>query len=105
VNTFQAAELAHITRTYDPDVVLTCPFQGNAYKRGKGSTRIHALRGDSRHWSAQAGYKGAVAYGNFLLQSLRNHAFQRTMLAKTPDTYREWWYGQPDPLHYLKKEA
>ncbi|HEY6007146.1 MAG TPA: nitrogenase component 1 [Geobacteraceae bacterium] len=105
VNTFQAAELAHITRKYDPDVALTCPFQGSAYKREKGATRIHALRGDARQWSAQAGYKGAIAYGNFLLQSVKNKAFQKTMLAKTPDTYKDWWYQQPDPLHYLKKEA
>jgi len=105
VNTFQAAELAHITRSYDPDMALTCPFQGSSYKRGKGSTRIHALRGDARKWSAQAGYKGAVAYGNFLLQSLKNRAFQRTMLAKTPDTYRPWWYKQPNPLHYIDKES
>ncbi len=105
VNTFQAAELAHITRKYDPDVALTCPFQGSAYKREKGATRIHAVRGDSREWSAQAGYKGAIAYGNFLLQSVKNKSFQKTMLDKTPDTYKEWWYEQPNPLHYLKKEA
>ena len=66
--------------------------------------RIHALRGDARQWSAQAGYKGAIAYGNFLLQSLKNRAFQQTMLDKTPDTYKDWWYDQPDPLHYIKKE-
>lgn len=103
VNTFQAAELAHITRRYDPEIALTCPFQGSAYKRLKGATRIHALRGDSRQWSAQAGYKGAIAYGNFLLQATRNQAFQKTMLAKTPDTYREWWYQQADPLYFLHK--
>ncbi|WP_243375203.1 nitrogenase component 1 [Geotalea sp. SG265] len=105
VNTFQAAELAHITRKYDPDVALTCPFQGSAYKREKGATRIHALRGDARQWSAQAGYKGAIAYGNFLLQSLKNKAFQKTMLAKTPDSYKDWWYEQPDPLHFTKQKG
>lgn len=105
VNTFQAAELAHITRKYDPDIALTCPFQGSAYKRLKGTTRIHALRGDARSWSAQAGYKGAIAYGNFLLQATRNKAFQKTMLAKTPDTYQDWWYDQPDPLHFVRKEG
>jgi nitrogenase molybdenum-iron protein alpha chain len=105
VNTFQAAELAHITRRYDPDLALTCPFQGSAYKREKGATRIHAVRGDSRDWSAQAGYKGAIAYGNFLLQSVKNKSFQKTLLEKTPDTYKAWWYEQSNPLHYLKKEA
>jgi nitrogenase molybdenum-iron protein alpha chain len=105
VNTFQAAELAHITRKYDPKLALTCPFQGAAYKREKGSTRIHALRGDSRQWSRQAGYRGAVAYGNFLLQATKNQAFQKTMLAKTEDPYHDWWYAQPNPLHYLRKES
>ena len=44
VNTFQAAEQAHVTRTRDPDITLTCPFQGGAYKREKNVTRIHSLR-------------------------------------------------------------
>lgn len=105
VNTFQAAELAHITRKYDPKIALTCPFQGSAYKREKGSTRIHALRGDARQWSRQAGYRGAVAYANFLLQSTKNQAFQKTMLAKTEDPYHDWWYEQPNPLHFLRKDG
>ena len=105
VNTFQAAEQAHITKALNPDLALTCPFQGGAYKRLKGMTRIHALRGDALPWSAQSGYSGAVACANFLLQSLKSVSFQKTMLEKTKDSYREWWYKQPDPLHYLQKEA
>ncbi len=105
VNTFQAAEQAHITKALNPDLALTCPFQGGAYKRLKGMTRIHALRGDYLPWSAQSGYCGAVTYANFLLQSLKSVSFQKTMLAKTKDSYKEWWYKQPDPLHYLQKEV
>lgn len=105
VNTFQAAEVAHTARKYDPDIVLSCPFMGSAYKREKGQTRIHSLRGDGREWSTQAGYKGAVACGNFLLQATRNRSFQQTMLAKTPDPYHAWWYDQPDPHYYHHKEA
>lgn len=105
VNTFQAAEVAHHTRRYNPDIALTCPFQGSAYKRDKGATRIHSARGDARPWSAQAGYKGAIAAGNFLLQSTQNRAFQKTMLEKTPDVYNEWWYQQSDPLYFANKEA
>ncbi|MDA8233650.1 MAG: nitrogenase [Clostridia bacterium] len=105
INTFQAAEVAHHTKRYDPEIALTCPFQGNAYKREKGATRIHSARGDAREWSGQAGYKGAVACGNFLLQSTKNQSFQKTMLEKTPDVYHEWWYQQPDPLYFAKKEA
>lgn len=105
VNTFQASEQAHITRVKDPDITLTCPFQGNAYKRGKDVTRIHALRGDPMPWSRQSGYAGAVACGNFLLQSTKTRSFQQTMLAKTQDTYRDWWYKQPDSLYYSYKEG
>ena len=104
VNTFQASEIAHISKSRNPDIHLSCPFQGTAYKRQKGMTRIHALRGDPRHWSAQAGYKGAVACGNFLLQSLKNTSYQRTMLAKTDETYTDWFFEQPTPI-YLKEEA
>jgi len=104
VNTFQAAEVAHVVRSREPDIVLTCPFQGSAYKRDKGMTRIHALRGDPREWSTQAGYKGAVAAGNFLLQSTLNKSFQRTMKANTDETYTDWWFNRPKP-HYVKEEA
>ncbi len=102
VNTFQAAEVAHITRKHNPDIVLSCPFQGSAYKRETGQTRTHSLRCDAREWSLQMGYKGAVSCGNFLLQAIKNRSFQKTMLHKTSDTYRKWWYEQPNPLHYLK---
>ena len=102
VNTFQASEIAHISKSRNPDIHLSCPFQGTAYKREKGMTRIHALRSDPRHWSAQAGYKGAVACGNFLLQSLKNKSYQRTMLAKTEPTYTDWFFERPSPI-YLKE--
>ncbi|MDR1166635.1 MAG: nitrogenase [Deltaproteobacteria bacterium] len=105
VNTFQAAEVAHTARKYDPDMVLSCPFQGSAYKREKGMTRIHALRGDGRKWSAQAGYAGAIACGSFLLQATRNRSFQNVMLAKTEDPYQEWFFQQPDPYYFHRKEA
>lgn len=105
VNTFQAAEQGHITRTRDPDITLTCPFQGGAYKREKSVTRLHALRGDPDPWSLQTGYAGAIAYGEFLIQSLQNKSFGKTIKAKTADSYKDWWYKQPDPLYYLDKET
>ncbi|MDR2386188.1 MAG: nitrogenase [Deltaproteobacteria bacterium] len=105
VNTFQAAEVAHTARKYDPDMILSCPFQGSAYKREKGMTRIHALRGDGRRWSGQAGYAGAVACGNFLLQATHNRSFQNTMMAKTGDPYKPWWYQQANPHYFHRKEA
>jgi nitrogenase molybdenum-iron protein alpha chain len=105
VNTFQAAEQSHITTQLDPDLALTCPFQGGAYKRVKGATRIHALRGDPHPWSAQSGYSGAVAYGNFLLQALKSTSFQKTLKEKTKDSYRDWWFKQGNPLYYMKPES
>ncbi|GAB6275408.1 MAG: nitrogenase component 1 [Peptococcaceae bacterium] len=44
VNTFQGADQTHLVRRKDPDVYLTCPFKGGAYKRGKGLGWIHTLR-------------------------------------------------------------
>jgi nitrogenase molybdenum-iron protein alpha chain len=104
INTFQSAEQAHLAKKYDPDLTLTCPFQGSAFKRNKGMTRIHSLRGDALPTSAQSGYAGAVACGEFLLRSWKNKTFQQTMLAKTQDSYKPWFYEQPDPLYYTKKE-
>jgi nitrogenase molybdenum-iron protein alpha chain len=83
---------------------LTCPFQGGAFKRDKGVTRVHALRSDAHPWSTQSGYTGAIAYGNFLLQSLKSHSYQRTMKEKTLGTYKDWWYKQPNSLYYLEAE-
>jgi len=104
VNTFQAGEQAHITKTRNPDMVLTCPFQGGAYKRDKGATRVHALRGDSLPWSQQSGYAGAVACGNFLLQAFKSQSFQKTLHEKTEDIYQDWWYQQPNSLYYLQEK-
>lgn len=105
VNTFQAAEQGHITRARDPDITLTCPFQGGAYKREKSVTRLHALRGDADPWSTQSGYSGAIAFGEFIIQSLKNKSFETTLKQKTGDSYKDWWYEQPDPLYYLDKET
>jgi nitrogenase molybdenum-iron protein alpha chain len=103
VNTFQASEQAHVTNKVNPDVALTCPFQGGAWKRDSEITRIHALRGDADPWSAQSGYTGAVAFGNFLLQSLKNKSYQKTMKEKTATGYKDWYFEQPDPLYFLEK--
>ena len=56
-------------------------------------------------WSAQSGYAGAVAFGNFLLQSLNSTTFQKNLKRKTSDSYKKWWYEQPNPLYYLKEET
>ena len=103
VNTFQASEQVHITKQTDPDLTMTCPFQGGAWKRDANVTRVHSLRGDPTPWSAQSGYTGAVAFGNFLLQSLKNKSYQKTMQQKTGTAYKDWYLEQPDPLYFLEK--
>ncbi len=105
VNTFQAAEQAHITKMLDPDITLTCPFQGSAYKRKKGATRTHAVRCDNLRWSLQTAYAGAVAYGSFLLQGLKSDSWQKTMVHNTEIGYKDWYFKQPDPLYYLERDA
>jgi nitrogenase molybdenum-iron protein alpha chain len=103
VNTFQAAEQTHIAKHENPDITLTCPFQGGAWKRDGGVTRIHAMRGDALPWSAQSGYSGAIAFGHFLLQSIQNISFQKTFAEKTTTGYKDWFLEQPDPLYYAEK--
>jgi nitrogenase molybdenum-iron protein alpha chain len=105
VNTFQAAEQAHINRKVDPDMTLTCPFQGSAYKRLKGVTRTHALRGDANIWAQQSAYAGAIAYAAFLLQGFKSKSLQSTMMAKTEDGYKDWYYEQDNPLIFLDSEG
>jgi nitrogenase molybdenum-iron protein alpha chain len=103
INTFQAAEQANVTHQLDPDLALTCPFQGGSWERDNNVTRIHSLRGDADPWSAQSGYSGAVAFGDFLLQTFKNKSYQKTLSEKTERSYKDWWYEQPDPLYYLEK--
>ena len=103
VNTFQAAEQVHVTKQTDPDLTMTCPFQGGAWKRDANVTRVHSLRGDANPWSAQSGYNGAIAFGNFLLQSLKNKSYQKVMKQKTGTAYKDWYLEQPDPLYFLEK--
>ena len=103
VNTFQAAEQLHITEQTKPDMALTCPFQGGAWKREGSVSRLHSLRGDPRKWSTQAGYAGAVAYGNFLLQALKNESLQRLSKENTGVSVKKWYLDQPDPLYFAEK--
>ncbi|MDR0912297.1 MAG: nitrogenase [Methanobrevibacter sp.] len=103
VNTFQAAEQLHITEKTKPDMALTCPFQGGAWKREGSVSRLHSLRGDPRKWSSQAGYAGAIAYGNFLLQALKNESLQRLSKENTGTAVKKWYLEQDDPLYFAEK--
>ena len=103
VNTFQAAEQANVTTNLDPDLTLTCPFQGGTWERDNNVTRIHSLRGDPEPTSAQSGYAGAIAFGNFLLHAFKNKSYHKTLAEKTDKSYKDWWYEQDNPLYYLNE--
>ena len=103
VNTFQAAEQANVTTNLDPDLTLTCPFQGGTWERDNNVTRIHSLRGDPEPTSAQTGYAGAIAFGNFLLHAFKNKSYHKTLAEKTEKSYKDWWYEQDNPLYYLNE--
>jgi len=104
VNTFQAAEQGHITRRRDPDIALTCPFQVEHIK-GEISNSFTCIKRRSRSMESSKWLCGAIAYGEFLIQSLKNESFGKTIKAKTADSYKDWWYEQSDPLYYLDKET
>ncbi|KZX10256.1 nitrogenase component 1 [Methanobrevibacter curvatus] len=104
VNTFQSAEQVHITKHTNPDVALTCPLQGGAWKLKTSSiARLHAVRGDPTVASAQCGYSGSIAYGNLLLQTLKNKSFQRIMTEENGIVYQDWYLEQDDPLYFVEK--
>jgi len=103
VNTFQSGEQMHITNGTNPDVALTCPLQGGAWKLNASVARLHAVRGDPTVFSAQIGYSGSIAYGNFLLQSLKNTSYQRIMTERNETAYKDWYFQQPDPLYFAEK--
>ncbi|MDR3223321.1 MAG: nitrogenase [Methanobrevibacter sp.] len=105
VNTFQSGEQIHITNKTNPDIALTCPLQGGAWKLNSSVARLHAVRGDPTIQSAQIGYSGSIAYGNFLLQALKNTSYQRIMIEKTGIAYQDWYLNQPDPLYFAEKGA
>ena len=79
------------------------PYTNGLNGKEPWRSRLHSLRGDPRKWSTQAGYAGAVAYGNFLLQALKNQSFQRLSKEKTGVSVKKWYLDQPDPLYFAEK--
>jgi len=97
VNTFQGADQANLVRRKDPDVYLTCPFKGGAYKRGKGLGWIHTLRPMIHPIFSQLFYSGAISFAEMAVRTFKNRSFQKTLFDKTEDVYSEWWYSRPLP--------
>jgi nitrogenase molybdenum-iron protein alpha chain len=103
VNTFQSAEQMNITQHNNPDIALTCPLQGGAWKLNSTVARLHSVRGDPTVQSAQIGYSGSIAYGNLLLQALKNKSFQSNVVKKNATAYQNWYLEQDDPLYFVEK--
>jgi nitrogenase molybdenum-iron protein alpha chain len=101
VSTFQAADYASLFNRLNPDLTLQAPFKGSVIKSAKAMGTIHYLRGDNHPSRVQAGYAGAVAYGNMIVRCFQNDALTKLIGAIGDEPYKEWWYDA-DPLYFVK---
>ena len=85
-------------------MTLTCPFQGSAYKRLKGVTRVHALRGDINRWAQQMRMRGRSHMAISCFRPSRVTPLQQTMKEKTPDNYKPWYFEQDNPLYFIDND-
>jgi nitrogenase molybdenum-iron protein alpha chain len=101
ISTFQAADYASLFAKLNPDLTLQAPFKGTVIKSAKAMGTIHYLRGDNHPSRTQAGYAGAVAYGDMVLRCFKNPALTKLIGRMGDEPYKEWWY-KADPLHFVK---
>ncbi len=101
VSTFQAADYANLFSRLKPDLSLQAPFKGGVIKSAKTIATIHWLRGDHHPSMTQAGYAGAVGYGNMILRCFQNNALTKLLASFDDEPYKEWWY-EADPMHFVK---
>ncbi len=104
ISTFQAADYVSLFHKLDPDLTLQAPFKGGKFDTNKAMGTIHFLRGDFHPTRTQAGYKGAIAYGNMCLRAFNNTALAKLISNTTDDPYKDWWYHE-DPLYYVKDKV
>ncbi|ACM20819.1 nitrogenase vanadium-iron cofactor biosynthesis protein VnfE-related oxidoreductase subunit [Geotalea daltonii FRC-32] len=101
VSTFQAADYANLFARLKPDLSLQAPFKGGVIKTAHTIGTIHWLRGHNHPSQVQAGYAGAVGYGDMVLRSFQNTALTKLLADFDDSPYKDWWY-KADPLHYVK---
>lgn len=104
VSTFQAADYVNLFHKLDPDLTLQAPFKGGKFDTNKAMGTIHFLRGDFHPSRTQAGYNGAIAYGNMCLRAFNNTALAKLISDTTDDPYKDWWYDV-DPLYFVKDKV
>lgn len=101
VSTFQAADYANLFAQLKPDLSLQAPFKGGVIKTANTIGTIHWLRGHNHPSQVQAGYAGAVGYGNMVLHAFQNNALTKLLASFDDSPYKDWWY-EADPMHYVK---
>jgi nitrogenase molybdenum-iron protein alpha chain len=101
ISTFQAADYASLFARLKPDISLQAPFKGSVIKTAKAMGTIHYLRGDNHPSRTQAGYAGAVAYGDMIVRCFKNPALTKLIGRLGEQPYKEWWYNA-DPMHFVK---
>jgi nitrogenase molybdenum-iron protein alpha chain len=101
VSTFQAADYSSLFSRLKPDLTLQAPFKGSVIKSAKAMGTIHYLRGDNHPSRTQAGYAGAVAYGNMIVRTFKNDALTKLIGRLGDEPYKAWWYDA-DPMYFVK---
>lgn len=101
VSTFQAADYANLFARLKPDLALQAPFKGNVIATTKAMGPIHYLRGDNHPSRTQAGYTGAIAYGNMIVRCFKNTSLTKLIRRTVDEPYKEWWYDA-EPMHFVK---
>ncbi|PWB49689.1 MAG: nitrogenase [Candidatus Methanoperedenaceae archaeon] len=101
ISTFQAADYVNLFHNLKPDLTLQAPFKGGKFETDKAMGTIHFLRGDNHASRTQAGYNGAIAYGEMCLRSFHNTSLGKLISDTTEDPYKAWWY-EADPMYFVK---
>ncbi|MDR0620921.1 MAG: nitrogenase [Deltaproteobacteria bacterium] len=98
----QPFEQSHMLEKMKPDLYTGCPFMG-LYKREGGHVRNHSYRSDFSIQSQQFSFRGILNYGNVIQRALKNPSLNKTLRAKRPRPYKDWWYEQEDVLKYANE--
>jgi nitrogenase molybdenum-iron protein alpha chain len=73
------------------------------YKREGSHVRNHSYRSDFSIQSQQFSFRGILNYGNVIQRALNNPSLNKTLRAKRPRPYKDWWYEQDDVLKYTNE--
>lgn len=100
----QPFEQSHLLNRLKPDLYTGCPFMG-LYKRDGSHVRNHSYRSDFSLQSNQFAFRGVLNYGYIIQRALNNPSLNKTLHAKRPNPYKQWWYEQTDVLAYANEPS